>query len=148
MSAIHEAVSWGLSQVSVTARISIVFEIMRSVREAVFSRMERMLVVARRTLCLTTGPGFRLKSPDSSRINANLNVGVERGIDSNFRLKQRLRHDRLCKYVKDSCVLIYFEGVDTTSDQYASLLNKVKSWLLEAAEQHNSKTLNKNSGEI
>ena len=27
MSAIHEAVSWGLSQASVTARISIVFEI-------------------------------------------------------------------------------------------------------------------------
>ena len=43
MSAIHEAVSWGLSQVSVTARISIVFEIIRSVREAVLSRMERML---------------------------------------------------------------------------------------------------------
>ena len=36
MSAIHEAVSWGLSQVSVTPRISIVFEIIRSVREAVF----------------------------------------------------------------------------------------------------------------
>ena len=109
MSAIHEAVSWGLSQVSVTARISIVFEIMRSVREAVFSRMERMLVVARRMLCLTTGPGFRLTSPASSRIKANLNVGVERGIGSNFRLKQRLRHGRLCKYVKNSCVLMYFE---------------------------------------
>ena len=36
MSAIHEAVSWGLSQVSVTQRIWIVFEIIRSVREAVF----------------------------------------------------------------------------------------------------------------
>ena len=36
MSAIHEAVSWGLSQVSVTPRISIVFGIIRSVREAVF----------------------------------------------------------------------------------------------------------------
>ena len=93
-------------------------------------------------------PGFRLKSPASSRINANLNVGVERGIGSNFRLKQRLRHGRLCRYVKDSCVLIYFEDVEMTSDQCASLLHKVKSWLLEAAEQHNSKTLNKNSGDI
>ena len=37
MSAIHEAVLWGLSHVSVTARISIVFEIIRSVTEAVFS---------------------------------------------------------------------------------------------------------------
>ena len=111
MSAIHEAVSWGLSQVSVTARISIVFEIIRSVREAVFSRMERMLVVAGRMLCMTTVPGFRLTSPSSSRINANLNVGVERGNGSNFRLKQRLWHGRLRRYVKDSCVLIYFEGV-------------------------------------
>ena len=77
--------------------------------QAVFSRMERMLVVARRMLCLTTGPRFRLTSPASSRINANLNVGVERGIGSNFRLKQRLRHGRLYRYVKDSCVLMYFE---------------------------------------
>ncbi|KAK2177022.1 hypothetical protein NP493_622g01010 [Ridgeia piscesae] len=99
-------------------------------------------------LCLTTGPGFRLTSPASSRINASLNVGVERGIGSNFRLKQRLRHGRLCRYVKDSCVLEYFEGVEMTPDQCASLLHKVKSWLLEAAEQHNSKTLNKNSGDI
>ena len=52
--------------------VSIVFEIIRSVREAVLSRMERMLVVARRMLCLTTGPGFRFTSPASSRaINAN-----------------------------------------------------------------------------
>ena len=94
-------------------------------------------------LCLTTGPGFRLTSPASSRINANLNIGVEREIGSNFRLKHILRHGRLCSYVKDSCVLIYFEGVEMTSDQCASLLHKVKSWLLEAAEQHNNKTLNK-----
>ena len=46
MSAIHASVSCGLSQVSVTARMSIVLEIIRSVREAVFSRIERMLVVA------------------------------------------------------------------------------------------------------
>ena len=36
MSAIHASVSCGLSQVSVTARMSIVLEIIRSVREAVF----------------------------------------------------------------------------------------------------------------
>ena len=34
-------------QISVTAKMSIVLEIIRSVREAVFSRIERMLVVAR-----------------------------------------------------------------------------------------------------
>ena len=45
-------------------------------------------------------------------------------------------------------MLIYFKDVEMTSDQCASLLHKVKSWLLEAAEQHNSKTLNKNSGDI
>ena len=37
MSAIHEAVSLGLSQVSVTPRISIVFEIIRSVRGSFFT---------------------------------------------------------------------------------------------------------------
>ena len=42
MSTIHAAVSWGLSQVSVTAKISIVLEIITSIREAFFSRMERM----------------------------------------------------------------------------------------------------------
>ena len=39
--------------------------------------MERMLVVARPMLCLTTGPGFRLKSPASSSTKANLNVCLE-----------------------------------------------------------------------
>ena len=36
MSAIHAAVSWGLNQVSMTARRSIVLEIIRAVREAFF----------------------------------------------------------------------------------------------------------------
>ena len=62
-----------------------------------FLRIERMLVVARRMLCLTTGPGLRLISPASTKIKANLNVGLERGIGSNFRLKHRLRHGRLCE---------------------------------------------------
>ena len=148
MSAIHASVSCGLSQVSVTARMSIVLEIIRSVREAVFSRIERMLVVARRMLCLTTGPGLRLTSPASSKIKANLNVGLERGIGSNFRLKHRLRHGRLCKYVKDYCVVMYLEGVEITSDHCASVLHKVKSWLLEAAEQDKNKTHSENNGDI
>ena len=38
-------------------------------------------------LPLTAGPGFRLTSPANSRINTNLNVGLEWGIGSNFRLK-------------------------------------------------------------
>ena len=37
MSAIHAAASWGLSQVSVTARMSIVLEFIRSVRGGFFS---------------------------------------------------------------------------------------------------------------
>ena len=78
-------------------------------------------------LCLITGPGFRLTSPASSRINANLNVGLEHGIGSNFQVKQRLRHGRLCRYVKDSCVLMYFEGVEITSNHCASVLHKIKS---------------------
>ena len=56
MLAIHAAVPCGLCQLSVTARVSIVLEMIRSLREAVVSRMERMLVVARRMLCLITGP--------------------------------------------------------------------------------------------
>ena len=39
MSAIHASVSCGLSQVSVTARMSTVLEIIRLVREAIFSRI-------------------------------------------------------------------------------------------------------------
>ncbi|KAK2179638.1 hypothetical protein NP493_478g00011 [Ridgeia piscesae] len=99
-------------------------------------------------LCLITGPGFRLTSSASSRFNANLNVGLERGIGSNFRVKQRLRHSRMCSYVKDSCVLMYFEGVEMTSDHCANVLHKVKSWLLEAAEQDKNKTYSKNNGDI
>ena len=70
MSTIHAAVSCGLIQVSVKERMSIVLEIIRSVREAGFSRMERIFVVARRMLCLITGPGLRLTPPASSRIKA------------------------------------------------------------------------------
>ena len=100
-----------------------------------FSRIERMLLVARRMLCLITGPGLRLISPASRSIKTNVNVGLELGIGSNFRLKHRLRYGRLCKLVKDSCVVMYLEGVGITSDHCASVLHKVKSWLLEGAEQ-------------
>ena len=130
-----------------TARIYIVLEIIRSVREAVFSRMERMLVVTRRMLCLITCPGFRLISPDSSKVNANLNVGLERGIGTSFRLKKRLKHRRLCRYVKDSCMLLYFEGVEMTSNNCASVLHKVKH-KVEAAEQHKNKAHSKSNGGI
>ncbi len=95
MSAMHAAVSCGLSQVSVTARMSIVLEVNKSVSEAVLSRIDRTLVVATRILRLIAGPGLRLTSPASSKIIANLNVGLERGIGSNFLLKQRLRHGKL-----------------------------------------------------
>ena len=81
-----------------------------------------MLVVARRLLCMTTGLGLRLTSPASSMIKPNLNVGLEQGIGSNFRLKQILRHGRLCKYVKDSCVVMYLDGVEIASDPCASVL--------------------------
>ena len=47
------------------------------------SRMERMLVVARRMLRLTAVPGFKLTSPASSIINANLHIGLKRGTGSN-----------------------------------------------------------------
>ena len=89
--------------------------------------------------CLITGPGLRPTSPASSRMKATLNIGLERDIGSNFRLKQRLTHGRLCRYVKDSCVLMYFEGAEITSNHCASVVHKVKSWLLEAAEQEQIK---------
>ena len=43
---------------------------------------------------------------------------------------------------------MYLEGVEITSDQCASVLHKVKSWLLEAAEQDKNKTHSENNGEI
>ena len=110
--------------------------------------MELMLVVARRMVCLVAGPGLRLTSPASSRFMANLNVGLERGIGINFRLKQRLRHGRLCKYVKDSCVFMYLERVEITSDHCANVLHKVKSRLVEAAEQDKNKTHNEKNCDI
>ena len=42
---------------------------------------------------------------------------------------------------------MHFAGVDMTSDDYGSVLHKVKSWLLEAAE-HINKTHNKDNGDI
>ncbi|KAK2138169.1 hypothetical protein NP493_8445g00000 [Ridgeia piscesae] len=98
--------------------------------------------------CLITGAGFRLTFPASSRIKTNLNVGLERGIGSNFRLKQRLRHGRLCRYVTDSCMLMYFDGVVMTSDLCASMLHNLKLWLLEAAKQDKNTTHNENNGDI
>ena len=60
MSAMHDTVSCGPSQVSVTARMYIVLEINKSLSDVVLSRIDRTLVVANRMLRLTAGPGFRL----------------------------------------------------------------------------------------
>jgi len=43
---------------------------------------------------------------------------------------------------------MYLEGVEITSDHCASVLHKVKSWLLEAAEQDKNKTHSENNGDI
>ena len=114
MSAMHATVSCGLSQVSVTARMSIVLEINKSLSDAV----DRTFVVANRMLRLTAGPGFRLSSPASSRIIANLNIGVERVIGSNLRLTQRLRHDKLCKKDKECCIFVGWGNVEMTAHRW------------------------------
>ena len=44
-------------------------------------------MVTRRLLRLTADPGLRLTSPARSKINANFNVGLEREVGSNLRLK-------------------------------------------------------------
>ena len=142
-------VSCGLSQVSVTARMSIVLEINKSLSDAVLSRIDRTFVVANRMLRLTAGPGFRLTSPASSRIIANLNVGVERGIGSNLRLKQRLRHGKLCKKDKECCILVGWGNVEMTADRWrVSGLHRAKSPSLEATEHDKNKTHKRNSGDI
>ena len=94
------------------------------------------------------GPGLRLTYHASSKVKANLNVGLELNIGSNFRLKQRLRHGRLCKCVKESCVVMYLEGIEIASEPCASVLRKVKSRLLEVTEQDNNKTHKENTGDI
>ena len=48
-------------------------------------------MTARRMLCLITCLGFRLTSHASSRINANLNVGLEQGIGSNFQGETKIQ---------------------------------------------------------
>ena len=139
----------GLSQVSVTTRMSIVSEINKSLSDAVLSRIYRTFVVANRMLRLTAGPGFRLTSPATSRIIANLNVGVERGIGNNLRLKQRLRHSKLCKKDKECCILVGWGNVEMTADCWrVSGLHRAKSSPLEATEHDKNKTHKRNSGDI
>ena len=41
-----------------------------------------------------------------------------------------------------SCVVMYLECDEITSDHCASVLHKVKSWLLEAEEQDKNQTHN------
>ena len=70
----------------------------------------------------------KLKSPASSRIIANLNVGVEREIGSNLRLKQRLRHGKLCKKDKECCIFLGWENVEMPADHWrVSGLHRAKS---------------------
>ena len=45
-------------------------------------------------------------------------------------------------------MLMYLEGVEITSDRCAGVLHKVKSWLLEAAEQDKNKTHNEKNFDI
>ena len=45
-------------------------------------------------------------------------------------------------------MVMYLEGVKITSDHCAGVLHKVKSWLLEAAEQDKNKTHSENNGDI
>ena len=100
-------------------------------------------------LCLTAGPGFRLTSPASNRIIANLNVGLEWGIGSNLRLKQRLRHDKLCKKDKECCILVGWGNIEMTADRWrVSGLHRAKLSPLEATEHDKNKTHNRNSGDI
>ena len=123
MSAMHSTVSCGLGQASVTARMSIVLEINKSLSDAVLSRTDRTFVVANRMLRLTAGPGL---SPASSRIITNLNVG----------LQQRLRHGKLCKKDNECCTLVGWRNIEMTSDRWrVSGLHRTKSSPLEATEQ-------------
>ena len=43
-------------------------------------------------------------------------------------------------------MVMYLEGVEITSDHCASVIHKVKSWLLEAAEQEKKNI--ENNGDI
>ena len=100
-------------------------------------------------LLLTADPGFRLTSPASSKIIANLNVGVERGIGGNLRLKQRLRHGKLCKKDNEYCILVDWGNAEMTADRWrASGLHRAKSSLLEATEHDKNKARNRNIGDI
>ena len=45
-------------------------------------------------------------------------------------------------------MLVYFKDVEMTSGHCASVLHKVKAWLLESAEHDTNKTQNKDIGDI
>ena len=122
---------------------------LQSLSYAVLFRIDRTFVVGNRNLRLTAGPRFRLTSPASSRIIANLNVGVERGIGSNLRLKQILRHGKLCKKDKECCILVGWGNVEMTADRWrVSGLHRAKSSPLGAIEHNKNITHKRNSGDI
>ena len=108
-----------------------------------------MFVVANLMLCLAAGPGLRHTSPASSRIIANLNVDVDRGIGSNLPLKQRLRHGKLCIKDNEFCILVGWGNVEMTADHWrVSGLHRAKSLPLEATQQDKNKTHDRNSSGI
>ena len=88
---------YGLSQDSVIASMYIFFENNKSLNDAVLPRADRTFVVANLMLRLMADPRLILTPPARRSTLANLNVGLEQGIGSNLRLKQRLRHDKSCK---------------------------------------------------
>ena len=100
MSAMQAAVSCGLSQVSLMARMSIFFKNYKSLTDAVLPRTDRTFVAANLVLLLMAGPRLIVTSPARRCTMANLNVGLDKGIGSNLRLKQRLRHGK--PYKKES----------------------------------------------
>ena len=81
MSAIQAAVSCGLNQVSMSARMSIFFKNNKSLTDVVLPRTDRMFVLTNLMLRLMAGPGLILTSPARRSIMANLSVGLEQGLE-------------------------------------------------------------------
>ena len=63
--------------------------------------LSRVFVVANLMMRLMTCPGLTPTSPARRNSMANLNVGLEQGIGSNRRLKQRLTRGKPCKKESD-----------------------------------------------
>lgn len=134
------------SHVSVTARMSILLETIRSVRDAVFSLTDLTFKVPSLRDLFPVGPGFRLTSPASRSMMANLRFGLDRGMGSNFLLKQIFSAERVSK---ESCIdgeISLFCGL--ISDILCgdpNGLQRQKSSSREVAETDREKTANQNN---